>query len=87
MPKPLYIVAGNHKQAQWLARDLQLAPNQWVYIHRKDQLKGIRSFLYTTFGSAWENPVTRMGEDLKLANAIFVKHSELHQVVQAGILR
>lgn len=87
MSKPLYIVAGNHKQAQWLARDLQLAPNQWVYLHRKDQLKGLRYITYTTFGSAWENPVSRMGEDLRLANAVFVDHSELQQIVQVGIPR
>lgn len=80
MSKYLYIVAGNHRQAQWLARDLQLAPNQWVYLYHKDQLRGIRGCLYTT---TWDDPVTCMDEYLRITNARFVKHLELQQIVQA----
>lgn len=82
--KPLFIVAENYRQAQQLARYLQLALNQWVYLHCIDQLRGVRGCLYTT---TWNDPVTSMDEYLGIVNARFVKHSELHTIINRGVIK
>ena len=54
MDKHIFILAGSHKQAANMAREKELHPQNWTFLYKADQLRGIRGKPYIKYGAWWE---------------------------------
>lgn len=53
---PLWIYAGSHQQANWVAEWLGLKRKQWRYLSEGNQLAGIRYPRVLAFGTTFSRP-------------------------------
>lgn len=49
--KHIFILAGSHKQASYFARTKSLLPSHWTFLHRSEQLSGLRGRPYIKYGT------------------------------------
>ena len=54
MAKHIFILAGSHKQAADFARDKNLHPSNWTFLHSTEQVRGWHSGHFIRYGT-WEN--------------------------------
>jgi hypothetical protein len=64
MPKHIFILAGSHKEAAFLARDKGLNPMNWTYLYKPEQLLGLRSKPYIRYGTWYKQRFISDIEDM-----------------------
>jgi hypothetical protein len=51
----IFIFAGSQEQATFLAKETEIPRTGWTYLHRPDQLLGLRNGYYILYGTWYEN--------------------------------
>ncbi len=54
--RPLYVVAGNLREAERWAERCHLVPGDWRYVGSVERLAGSRRITYTLVGTYWRRP-------------------------------
>jgi len=78
----IYILAGDHRHAEWFASKCRFPRKQWRYVDRPHSLDGAVGVViyYETF---WENPDARWIDDLV---RILIDRGRLVEVKQESVL-
>jgi hypothetical protein len=64
----IFILAGNHRQAEDCARRNHLPKRDWVYLHSREQLLGHRGGMVWYYGTWWERADTSRLEEIMRQN-------------------
>ena len=77
MTKHIFILAGSHKEAAHMAREKGLHPRNWTFLHKPEQLRGLRGNPYIRYG-AWRhqrfiNDIERMLVEREMQECTDVK--------------
>lgn len=59
----IYVIAGNHREAQSWAQSQGLAPRQWRYVYDANSIIGLRRPVVVLTGRHWANE--NVGEMLR----------------------
>lgn len=73
----IYIYAGSHRQAMNFAREKELHPQNWTFLSKPEQLRGIRGSYFIRCGTWFERPNCREIEDMLLEREMKKKISNV----------
>lgn len=74
---PLYILAGNYREAKYLADSYALPKDQWRYVERVDDIRGVRKGSVCFYGTYYQNEAApKIVDEIN----ILIKHDFLVRV-------